>query len=153
MTVPSTPTPARIRPARPADGSALRAIQRAAVAEPAPELLELAVAAAGSGTSGPRCPVAVTGDDHPVGYALALEEGASCYVAELAVAADHRRRGHGTALLEALAADTAAGELRLTVRAADEAARAFYAARGFEAVDHTDRFDGDVRGLVLAREL
>lgn len=143
-------TPTGVRPARPADAPAIRAVQRAAIAEPAPELLALAL---GDAASGPRCPVAVTGGDHPVGYALALEDGATCYVAELAVAADHRRQGHGTALLDALVGDTHAGEMRLTVRAGDEAARAFYAARGFEAVGRTDRFDADGRGLVLSREL
>jgi ribosomal protein S18 acetylase RimI-like enzyme len=141
-----------VRPARPADAAPLRGLQRAAIADPAPELLELALATAGDASDGPRCPVAVAGGGpQPVGYALALEDGAICYVAELAVAAAHRRRGHGTALVDALAADTAAGELRLTVRADDGGARKFYAARGFEAVGHTDRFDGD--GLVLAREL
>lgn len=139
-----------VRPARPADAPALRGLQRATVAEPAAELLELATATAGDDAGGPRCPVAVAGDG-PVGYALALDDGATCYVAELAVAADHRREGHGTALLDALVADSDAEEIRLTVRAGDEHARAFYAARGFEPVGHTDRFDGD--GLVLARAL
>jgi ribosomal protein S18 acetylase RimI-like enzyme len=145
-------TSSAVRPARPADAPVLRALQRAAIAEPAPELLELALATAGHTPGGPRCPVAVAGGGpQPVGYALALDDGTTCYVAELAVAAAHRRRGHGTALVEALAAGSAAGEMRLTVRADDADARAFYVALGFETTGHTDRFDGD--GLVLAREL
>ena len=131
-----------VRPATPADGPAVRAIQRVAIAEPVPELLGLAL-----GEGGPRCLVA--DEDGPVGYALALADGATCYVAELAVAPGHRREGHGTALLEALASGPAS-QLRLSVRAADDGARAFYRARGFEVVGRTDRFDGE--GLVLARE-
>ncbi len=132
-----------VRPAIPADGPALRAIQRAAVPEPAPDLLDLALV-----KGGPRCPVAVDGD--LVGYALALADGDTCYVAELAVAPDHRRQGHGTALLDALAAGPES-ELRLSVRADDEPARAFYRACGFEVVGPTDRFESGA-GLVLARE-
>ena len=131
-----------VRPATPADGPALRAIQRAAIAEPVEDLLELAL-----GDGGPRCLVA--DDGTPVGYALALADGDTCYVAELAVAPDHRREGHGTALLAALA-DGPESELRLSVRADDDGARAFYRACGFEVVGRTDRFESE--GLVLARE-
>lgn len=137
-----------VRPARPADGPALRAIQRVALVQPAEELLSLGLA------GGARCLVLEPGDGDggPVGYVLALDADEHCYIAELAVAPDHRRQGYGSALLAALVSRTTGGELRLTVRADDADARAFYAACGFRVVERRPgRFDG-ADGLVMARE-
>jgi ribosomal-protein-alanine N-acetyltransferase len=145
-------TDGRVREGRPGDLPALRAIQTAVLAEPWTELLTVAVdgppvllvatpestdAAGAAGTlvrSGP----AVTDGDDDAGY-----------LAELAVAPDHQGEGHGSALLDALVdrfRESGVAELRVTVRAVDEAAREFYRERGFERrerlPDHYERGDG-----------
>jgi len=143
-------TGTHVRPATPADGPTLRALQSALDA-PAPALLE---AALDSGP--PTCLVAVEAPDDdgpPVGYALALG-GEDWYLAELVVAPDHRRRGHASALVAALA-ERCEGRLRVTVRADDERARSFYAARGFGAVERLAGFydlpDGSRDGIAMVR--
>lgn len=84
-------------------------------------------------------------------------EAAACQVVELVVAPDARRQGIGSALLDALAARTAADRLWLTVRAADDAAQAFYASQGFSQIgrraDHYE-IDGEpIDAVVMARSL
>ncbi|WP_276258524.1 GNAT family N-acetyltransferase [Haloglomus litoreum] len=84
-----------------------------------------AVGAVGTGVTGPEV----------VGYALFTVDEPSVYVAELAVAPGHRRRGHGGRLLAALAArHTGCERLRLTTRVDNDDARAFYASLGFREV-------------------
>lgn len=145
-----------IRPARRGDLPRLRAIQLTALAEPWDGLLEPAV-------DGPQVALVAVpegrrpaGKRAPVGYAIAVPEGGTAYLAELAVAAGHRRAGHGSALVDALADRLAAAghdRLRLTVRASDRGARAFYDAQGFVAQSllpaHYDAADA----LVLSRPL
>ncbi|PSQ58953.1 MAG: N-acetyltransferase [Halobacteriales archaeon SW_9_67_25] len=138
-----------IRPGEPADLPRLREIQRQALAEPWPELLAAAV-------DGPLS-VPVVDVDSPVGYAVVVADGESvAYVPELAVDPARQREGHGTRLLAALRERlTAAGydQLRVTVLADDDGARAFYADRGF---DRLDRLDGHFErgdGLLLALAL
>jgi ribosomal-protein-alanine N-acetyltransferase len=137
-----------VRPATADDRPRLRTIQRAALAEPWPELLETAI-------EGPL-PVLVVAEDEPLGYAIAVEGAGQIYVPELAVDPDHQREGHGSALVEALCDRLGASgydAVRLTVRAVDEDARAFYREQGFEVVDRVaDHFEsGD--GLVMERSL
>lgn len=115
----------------------------------------------------------------PVGYLLAVPGGpadergtrrsdddgtagtadpGSVYLAEVVVAPDHRREGHGRGLIEAAAARFAGyDQLRLTARADDEGALAFYRACGFRVVEelpgHYDEAGGTGDGLLLARDL
>jgi len=136
----------RIRRARPADLPVLRTIQRRALAEPWPGLLE-------AGVDGPLSAVVVD-VGQPVGYAIVVA-GTSAYLPELAVHPDHQNRGHGSALLSTLVdcLSHEHAELRVTVRVVDERARTFYERHGFERRDRiSDHFEsGD--GLVLVREL
>ncbi|MFB6143293.1 MAG: GNAT family N-acetyltransferase [Halorientalis sp.] len=138
-----------IRAARPADLPRLRAIQLATLAEPWDGLLEPVI-------EGPPVALVAVPDQEtaPVGYAVALQGDGTAYLAELAVAPGHRRTGHGSALLAALddrLADRGCARVRLTVRADDEGARAFYAAAGFtEDARLSDHYeDGDA--VVLSR--
>ena len=134
-----------IRPAEPTDGPVLRALQ-SELLSPWPELLDLALHG-----PGPLCLVAERsdadrsgGDDRVVGYVLALagdtespstDVDDACHVVELVVAPEARREGYGSALLDAVAERVDADRLRLTVRADDDAARAFYEHHGFTPVE------------------
>jgi ribosomal protein S18 acetylase RimI-like enzyme len=129
----------------------LETIQQAALASPWPELLNQA-------GDGVFCLVALPEieSNTPIGYALALD-GDQCYIAEIAVHPGHRRTGHGSALLESIVDWTDTDEIRLTVRADDPTARAFYETHDFCVIDrlpgHYD--DGaDTRdGLLLSKSL
>ncbi len=117
-----------VREARPEDLPRLTAIRSASLREAPPLLLDVAVRGVG-------LVLVATTEGVPVGYALAMrdDDREVAYLAELAVAPDHRRRGHGSALLSAVADRLADHErLRLTTRATDDRARAFYEAAGFE---------------------
>lgn len=133
----------RVRPGRPADLDPLGPAQ-AALTDPAPALLPAVLA-----RDGPATALVAVADD-PVGYLVAVPGPEAVYVPELAVRPDRQSRGHGSALLSALArrTDTA---VRLTVAVANERARRFYQRHGFETVERVpDRFEsGD--GLVLVR--
>lgn len=138
-----------IRRVEPADLPRLRAIQQRALAEPWPELLAAAI-------EGPL-PVYVLTDGGPVGYAIVVTDGESvAYVPELAVDPARQREGHGTRLLAWLREHlTTRGydQLRVTVLADDEAARAFYADRGFEVLDRIEGHYETGDGLLLALTL
>lgn len=162
-----------IREATPADRPRLRALQ-ASLASPCPGLLDLAVGDT-PGSGGPVALVAAPGDspggptgDDPAGYVLAVPgtppdgddrpaSGDAVSLAEVVVAPDRRREGHGTALVEAAAARFAGRDrLLLTVRADDDRALAFYRANGFRAVDELPGHygeNGSGDALVLARDL
>lgn len=127
-----------IRTASEADLPRLLAIQAAAFPDPHRTLLRSGVRAglALVALDGPVAPdeVTVPGND-VAGYALFTVDEASVYVAELAVAPGHRRRGHGHRLLAAVAArHPGRDQLRLTTRVDNEDARAFYASLGFREV-------------------
>jgi len=144
-------TPAvTIDSARPTDHARLSAIQRAVLSDPSPALLTAALDGAALAL--------VARYDRPVGYVLALTPGAVAYVPELAVDTPWQRRGIGTRLLGSVrdrAAATGAEELRLTVRAGDDEARAFYRDRGFEVLERVpDHYEtGSGTGLLLRRPL
>lgn len=137
-----------VREARREDLPRLRAIRAASLREAPPLLLDVAVRGVGL--------VLAATTTEPVGYALVMcdEEGDVAYLAELAVAPDHRRRGHGSALLSAVL-DRVAGhaELRLTTRADDERARAFYEAAGFERLEELPDHYADGDGVLYGRRL
>lgn len=138
---------ATVRPAEPADRDALAEIQRRALAEPWPALLDTAL-------TGPP-PLYVVDDGGPVGYATVIPgTEAVAYVPELAVHPERQGEGLGSQLVDALCVEFADhDELRVTVRAVDTRARSFYDEHGFERVDTApDHFEsGD--GVVLRRPL
>lgn len=68
-------------------------------------------------------------------YVLCCVELGLCDIAYLAVAPEHRRKGYGAALLDAVI-QRHPGDIILTVRADNEAARALYASRGFQRYRH-----------------
>jgi ribosomal-protein-alanine N-acetyltransferase len=138
-----------VREARPGDLPRLRAVRAASLREPPPHLLDVAV-------DGVGVVLVATAAPGPVGYALAMSDGerAVAYLAELAVAPGHRRRGHGSALLSAVLDRLADhDELRLTTRAADDRARAFYEAAGFERLRRLPEHYVDGDGLLYGRRL
>jgi len=136
-----------VRPAEPTDRGALAEIQRRALAEPWPALLDTAL-------TGPP-PLYVVDDGGPAGYAVVIPgTGAVAYVPELAVHPERQGEGLGSQLLDALCCAFAGhDELRVTVRAVDTRALSFYADHGFERVETApDQFEsGD--GIVLRRPL
>ena len=130
-----------VRPMRPADGPAVRALQ-AHLAAADPGLVRAALA-------GPfRGFVAVEGDA-VVGYAVALP-GREATLSELVVAPDHRRAGHGRALVEA-AAGVAAEALVVTTPADATGTRRFYGSLGFAVEERLADFYGDRDALRLVR--
>jgi ribosomal-protein-alanine N-acetyltransferase len=136
-----------VRPAEPADRDALLEIQRRALAEPWPALLETALA-------GPP-PLYVVEDGGPVGYTIVIPGTSSvAYIPELAVHPGRQDEGFGSYLLKAVCAEfDSHDEFRVTVRAVDARARSFYSRHGFEHVatvpDHFEAGDG----IVLRRPL
>lgn len=159
-----------IRPGRPADLPALRALQARSLDSPQPELLDLATRGAGAEV------LVTTEGDEPVGYVLAVaderadpgdggrdgaagdgdDRPATAYLAEVVVKPTARREGRATGLLAAVVDRLAVERLRLTVRADDGDARAFYRAVGFEPVDrlrgHYDDGEARAEAILLARE-
>ena len=138
-----------IREGRPADEPRLQAIQSAALDEPWPDLLDVAVDGA------PQLLVRDLGQG-PIAYALVVPDHPVAYLAELAVAPPLQGEGHGTQLLAALLTRLQANgfeTVRLTARADDQRVRSFYDSFDFEVVeelpDHYD--DGD--GVLLVRSL
>lgn len=128
-----------LRAATASDLPQVAAIERAAFSDPwAPVAFERLL-------NDPRVLflVAVSPDDHVLGYVVAwfvLDEGE---IGNLAVADAARRRGVGGTLLDAaLEAAHARGVdvVYLEVRDSNAAARALYAARGFEVVARRPRY-------------
>jgi ribosomal protein S18 acetylase RimI-like enzyme len=146
------PFPPGIRAAVAADLPALVAVQATSLPAPDAGFLRASV------RTGLAFAAVEPGAGDPVGYALHTADERAAYVVELAVAPDHRRRGHGRRLLDTVAAAHPDCErLRLTTRADNEGARAFYDRAGFRAVrrlpDHYDHEDGAVDGVLLVRDL
>jgi ribosomal-protein-alanine N-acetyltransferase len=150
-----------IREATPEDVPYLRAIQQATLAEPWQELLEPAI-------GGPPL-VLVTADskertrphddrhsDEPVGYAIALPEGATAYLAEFAIAPARHREGLGSTLMDALCRQLAADgfeRVRLVVQIEDERARAFYSSHDYRVRSLVPEQYESGDGLLLVRSL
>jgi len=138
-----------IRPATAADEPRLRAIQSAALDEPWPELLDVAV-------DGHPILLVVDPGTGPIAYTLVVPDHPVASVAELAVAPPLQGQGHGSRLMDALL-DHLRSEgferVRLTCRADDERVRSFYDSFDFavagELPEHYD--DGD--GVLLVRDL
>jgi ribosomal-protein-alanine N-acetyltransferase len=138
-----------IREGTPADLPQVRRIQSAALAEPWPAVLEPAA-------DGPL-DLYVIADGSVIGYAVVVSDGDSvAYVPEFAVDPARQGESYGSQLLTWLVdhlTGTGFDQLRVTVLASDDRARAFYADHGFEQreriPDHFD--DGD--GILLVRSL
>lgn len=145
----------RIREAVPIDMPVLETIQQGALASPWPELLDRAVHGDGAFCL-VATPEANGGSETPIGYALALD-GDQCYLAEIAVQSDYRRTGHGSALLACVVDWTDTNEIRLTVRADDPSAKAFYETHDFCVIDrlpgHYDDGASTRDGLLLSKSL
>ena len=139
-----------IRPARPTDESRLRAIQSAALDDPWPELLDVAVEGA------PQVLVADEGKG-PIAYTLTVPDHPVAYVAELAVAPGLQGQGYGSELFETLLDDLREEEfeeVRLTARADDDRVRSFYDGFGFDVeADLPDHYDDGGAGVLLVRAL
>lgn len=122
-----------IRPARPADASAIAALQSHLDA-PSPELLA-SFAAVGA------CLVAVERPGgEPVGYAITVGEG-DVHLAELVVDPDHRRRGHGRTLVDGVVARCDPGtRVTLLVAVDNDPARSLYESIGFQPVAYRPCF-------------
>ena len=89
-----------------------------------------------------------------VGHAVASLAGDVAELQRIAVAADHRRAGVASALLDevlALAAAGGADRVLLEVREDNADALAFYAARGFVEVDRRRRYYRDGATAVVLR--
>ena len=131
-----------VRPLRPADEPAVRALQEH-LAFADPDLVAAAL-------DGPFLGV-VAVEEGVVGYAVALP-GREATLSELVVDPDHRRAGHGRALVEAVA-EAATEALVVTTPADERAARRFYEELGFAVEERLPGFygDGDRDALRLVR--
>lgn len=129
-----------VRPPADRDVPAIRRLQ-SLLAYADPDLVHAAV-------DGPfRCRVAVE-DGSVVGYAVALS-GDVTVLSELVVSPDHRRRGHGRALVDAVAGD--ADRVEATTPA-DDAPVAFYGSLGFSVAESiADRYADGADALRLVR--
>ena len=139
-----------IRTAVPADEARLRAIQSAALDDPWPELLDVAIDGA------PHVLVDDEGEG-PVAYTLTVPDHPVAYVAEVAVAPGLQGQGHGSRLFEELLDRLRADgfeTVRLTARADDERARSFYDGFGFRLAESlSGHYDDGGDGVLLVREL
>lgn len=134
-----------VRRATPDDHGRLRAIQEESLAEPQPELLDAGLRKAGV--------LALVSGEPPSGYAIVVPGREEAYLAELAVGADDRGEGHGSALLSEITERVEAAELTLTVRSDDRRARSFYLDHGFVVRETLPGHFEDGNGLLLARDL
>lgn len=124
------------------DLTTLLAIQSTSLDSTWPDLLH-------AGIDGP--PLVLVAGRPPVGYALAIT-GDPAYLAELAVAPEHRGSGYGSALLTALIERVGDSELRLTTHADATDARRFYERHDFTVAERLPgHYDGD-DGLLLVRQ-
>lgn len=139
-----------IRPARPADEPRLQAIQSAALDDPWPELLAVAI-------DGPPHVLVADEGAGPIAYALTVPDEPVAYVAELAVAPGLQGQGYGSELLGALLdelREVGFEEVRLTARADDDRVRSFYDGFGFAVeADLPDHYDDGGAGVLLVRDL
>lgn len=134
-----------IRPARAGDAAAIAALQ-SNLSAPSPRLLAT-VGVAGTclvaaDRTGERADPAESPDPagRPVGYVLVIGEG-DTHLAELVVHPDHRREGHGRALVDAVVDRQAPGtRVTLAVAADNGPARSLYESAGFEPVDRRPGF-------------
>jgi ribosomal-protein-alanine N-acetyltransferase len=97
--------------------------------------------------TGPRRTAVVACDPGVVGYAVALAAGDAVDLQRVVVRPSHRRRGLAHELLESVLPVEA--RVLLEVGAANEAARAFYAAEGFTEIARRARYYRDGSDAVV----
>lgn len=96
----------------------------------------------------------VEDDGDVVGYAVASYAGDIAELQRIGVAEASRRRGHATALLDAIikhAPSTGADRMLLEVRADNRGAIAFYGEHGFTEIDRRARYYRDGAEAVVMR--
>jgi ribosomal protein S18 acetylase RimI-like enzyme len=136
-----------IHPGHERDHDSLHRIQKAALPEYAPELLESGI----GGTIG----LLVAVDDNPVGYTLFVPGGDAVALLEIAVDPQRQNEGIGSTLLEETCARLdAAGHdtVRLTARASDERVQEFYERHGFTRQERLSDFFETDDGIVYMRQ-
>ncbi len=147
----------RLRPATAADLPALVGIEAAAMRPDAWSRSALADELADelAGVPGTRTVLVVDEYPGPAAYGVLRSVGGTADVQRLVVDPTRRRRGLGSALLEALlhAAETrGCSTVLLEVAADNAAARGLYAAHGFEEIDRRrGYYSGGRDALVLSR--
>jgi [ribosomal protein S18]-alanine N-acetyltransferase len=145
-----------IRPATPADLSAVAGLERAAFGVDAWGEAALRAELDGPGRRFVVADDAARGPAAPLaGYAVSMTLGDVVDLQRIAVRPDLRRSGLATALLDDLLAHTgAADRMLLEVSERNVGAVAFYAAHGFEGIDVRARYYRDGSdALVLQRTL
>ncbi|UPW00899.1 GNAT family N-acetyltransferase [Halorussus gelatinilyticus] len=139
-----------IRLARPADRATLREIQTY-LREPNPALLAYAI------DGPPVVLVSATPDGDLAGYLVALHDGETSYVAEIAVAPAYRREGRARRLLAGafdLLRERDCATIRLSVRPDNDAARRLYESMGFEEVGREEGYyDDGSAAITMQRDL
>lgn len=145
-----------IRPARPGERERLRELQ-SHLREPNPPLLDYAV------EGPPLVLVSTVAEDVPVGYLVAFydsepgHDAGAAYVAEIAVAPEHRREGRARRLIAATFGrlrDEGCSRIRLAVHPENEPARRLYESLGFEEVRReADYYADGSEAIVLERDL
>lgn len=148
------PAVVELRPIRPADLPGVLEIERRSFSIPWTERAFRHL----MGREDAGILVADAGREGAVGYAAWWTAADEAELGDLAVRADHRRRGIGRALVEAVARAArgrGAGSLFLQVRAGNEAARALYVGAGFREVGRRERYYRipSEDAVVLARSL
>lgn len=133
----------RVRPARPADAAAIRALQ-SHLRRPSPDLLEYALAAGNGSVS--------VADGSVVGYLVAVDasDRPGRHVAEIAVAPGHRREERARGLLDA-AVEGADGPVTLQAHPDNDAALALYESAGFDVVGRRPGAYDDADAIALRR--
>jgi len=133
-----------IRPATDGDAAAVATLQSRLDA-PSPRLLA-AVGVLGTCLVAVADGAATADESRPVGYVLVIGEG-DTHLAELVVHPDHRRAGHGRALVDAVVDRQAPGtRVTLAVAADNDPARSLYESAGFRPIDRQPAFYESVDG-------
>jgi ribosomal-protein-alanine N-acetyltransferase len=145
--VPSAP---RIERARVADAAALARLASQSLPEPWSEhgfVEELEA-------PGARVWLVRDPAGEPIAYLVARRVLDEIQLVSLAVAAAHRRRGLGRALVERALADEGLASAHLEVRSNDAGAQAFYARLRFRPVGRRARFyPGGIDAIAMSRDL
>lgn len=140
-----------IRPATTADADVIAILEAECQGEDA-----WSAALVRDGVAGglPTISYLVAEQDGVIGYAVASYAGDIAELQRIGVAADHRRQGQASALLDevvARAPSTGADRMLIEVRADNSGALMFYAARGFVEIDRRPRYYRDGTDAVVMR--
>lgn len=143
---------ATVRPARPDDASALAGLEAEVMG---PDAWSEALVTEGVAGTVPHARYLVAeAEGRPVGYAVVSVVADVAELQRIGVSDPERRQGVATDLLDAalgLARAGRADRVLLEVRETNDAALAFYAARGFVEVDRRPRYYRDGSTAVVMR--